>query len=44
MALEYGRTALFGLRQAAAAEALSPGIWVETEIQTLGRVAFSVEK
>ena len=28
---------------ATAAEALSPGLWVETEIQDIGRVAFSVE-
>jgi len=29
---------------ATAAEALAAGIWVDTEIQSLGRVAFSVEK
>lgn len=29
---------------ATAAEALAPGVWVETEIQNIGRVAFSVEK
>lgn len=28
---------------ATAAEALAPGTWVETEVQTLGRVAFSVK-
>jgi len=41
-ALEAGWIIMAG--GATAAEPLAPGCWVQTEIQNLGRVAFSVEK